>query len=102
MRRRGRSTVSIADPHQLRRFRSQEGNAWPRERNRLKLYDARSMTSSQIRINTPIVIAAAARFSPARAALGQSDRSATSSYGDLLAAQGMSPESLTWEPPNLI
>ena len=45
-------------------------------------------------INTPIVIAAtaAARFSSARAALGQSDRSATSSYGDLLAAKGMSPE----------
>ena len=47
------------------------------------------MTSSQIMINTQIVIAtAAARFSSARAALGQSDRSATSSYGDLLAAQG--------------
>ena len=54
----------------------------------LSFYDARSMTSSQIMISTPIVIAtAAARFSSAQAALGQSDSSATSSYGDLLAAQ---------------
>jgi hypothetical protein len=48
------------------------------------------MTSSQIMINMPMGIAAtaAARFSSERAALGQLDRSAASSYGDLLAPQG--------------
>jgi len=62
---------------------SPKRNAWPTRRNRFKLYDARSMTSSQIKINTPIVIAAtaAARLSSARAALEQSDCSATSSHG---------------------
>jgi hypothetical protein len=45
----------------------------------VKLYGARSMTSSEIMIKTPITIAAtaAARFSSARPALGQSDWSAT-------------------------
>ena len=59
-----------------------EGNAWPTRRNRAKLCDARSKstTSSQIMISTPIDIAAtaAARHPFAQAALGQSDWSATS------------------------